>query len=207
MAKKIAFFLLLSLPFCFHSVIGQKENQKHSQALFCVTAADGSSLLEYRPVILKSKVASEEITINPEIRYQEMDGFGYTLTGGSAYHLQHMSPDARRKILNELFGNGDGEIGVSYLRLSIGASDLDEKTWSYDDLPEGTKDPELLHFSMAYDTLYLIPTLREILEINPHIKLLGSPWSAPKWMKDNNDTRGGSLLPEYYDAYANYFCK
>jgi glucosylceramidase len=53
----------------------------------------------------------------------------------------------------------------------------------------------------------VIPVLKEILAINPHIKILGSPWSAPAWMKTNGDIRGGNLKPEFYDAFANYFVK
>jgi glucosylceramidase len=49
--------------------------------------------------------------------------------------------------------------------------------------------------------------MKEILAINPKIKILGSPWSAPKWMKSNNNVRGGSLKPECYDVYARYLVK
>lgn len=73
------------------------------------------------------------ITINPDDRFQEMDGFGFTLTGGSAMHLSHMSHAGRAKILNELFAHDDENIGVSYLRISIGASDLDVAPFSYND--------------------------------------------------------------------------
>jgi glucosylceramidase len=140
-------------------------------------------------------------------KYQEMDGFGYTLTGGSALQLQRMTAPARQALLEELFGAGEGELAIRYLRVSIGGSDLDEYPWSYDDLPKGETDAALSHFSMAYDTLYLIPTLKEILAIAPTVKILGSPWSPPAWMKDNSDTRGGSLLKEYYPAYAHYLVK
>ncbi|MBC2838305.1 glucosylceramidase [Robiginitalea sp. SC105] len=147
------------------------------------------------------------LSIDTAQTLQTMDGFGFTLTGGSALNLQRMSDGARAALLQELFGNGPGDIGISYLRLSVGASDLDEYPWSYDDLRAGETDPELARFSLGYDTLYLIPTLKEILEIQPEIALMGSPWSPPAWMKDNRDTRGGSLLPEYYPAYAQYFVK
>ncbi|MGB5227702.1 MAG: glycoside hydrolase family 30 beta sandwich domain-containing protein [Eudoraea sp.] len=175
------------------------------------TSLDQSQLLN-EVTIKKSDISAttsvkSTITIDPSTSYQIMDGFGYTLTGGSALHLQKMSALSRGKILEELFGKGEKSIGVSYLRVSIGASDLDEYPWSYNDLPLGKSDPDLEHFSMAYDTLYLIPTLKEILKISPRIKIMGSPWSPPPWMKDNKDTRGGSLIKEYYPAYANYFVK
>lgn len=179
------------------------------QAKSMVTTADATQLLTEGALKVSSKQVSgvPVIEIDEQTQFQQIDGFGYTLTGGSAFHLNNMSAAARTKVLNELFGTGEGSIGVSYIRLSVGASDLDEKPFSYNDLAEGEVDPELEHFSLDYDRRYLIPVLKEILTINPDIKIMGSPWSPPKWMKDNNDTRGGSLLPEYYNAYANYLVK
>jgi len=173
------------------------------------TTTDQQSLLrpETLAVQVDAPAASLRIVLDTAQTYQEMDGFGFSLTGGSALNLQRMSAPARAAILQELFGNGPDDIRVNYLRLSIGASDLDESPWSYDDLPEGRTDPELAHFSLGYDTLYLIPTLKEILAIQPDIKLMGSPWSPPAWMKNNRDTRGGILLPEFYPAYAQYFVR
>ncbi|HSR60410.1 MAG TPA: hypothetical protein VLL47_06615, partial [Robiginitalea sp.] len=180
-----------------------------STAVLYRTTPDQQHLL--RPDTLTAQAiapaGSLQIVLDTAQTYQVMDGFGFTLTGGSALNLQRMSAPARAAILQELFGDGPEDIRVNYLRLSIGASDLDEYPWSYDDLPEGQTDPELAHFSLGYDTLYLIPTLKEILAIQPGIKLMGSPWSPPAWMKDNKDTRGGSLLPEFYPAYAQYFVK
>jgi len=139
--------------------------------------------------------------------FQTMDGFGYTLTGGSAILLNKMEPAARTAILKEMFSTEGNGIGVSYLRLSIGASDLSDRVFSYNDLPPGETDPEMKKFSLAPDRTDLIPVLKEILTINPGIKLMGSPWSPPTWMKTNNHSVGGSLKPEFYDAYARYFVK
>lgn len=155
----------------------------------------------------KSSFSGHVIEINPEITYQEMDGFGFTLTQGSAKHLLGMTDEARAALLQELFGNGDNDIRINYLRLSIAASDLNESVFSYHDLAEGEEDPLLEKFDLGPDRLDVIPVLKEILAINPDIKLMGSPWSPPAWMKDNKDTRGGSLLPEFYEAYALYFVK
>jgi glucosylceramidase len=85
-------------------------------------------------------------------------------------------------LLNELFGNDSGSIGINFLRISIGASDLNSSVFSHDDVPNGTTDTLLQHFSLAADTVDLIPILKVILQINPNIKILGSPWSAPTWM-------------------------
>ena len=183
--------------------------EKKAIAKLYVTTLDKGKLLEESPVYLdeQASVNNNIISVDPTKTYQEMDGFGYTLTGGSALHMHNMSPSARQKLIQELFGFGKEDIGVSYLRVSIGASDLDEKLWSYNDLPEGETDMELSKFSLAYDTLYLVPVIKEILKISPNIKIMGSPWSPPKWMKDNKDTRGGSLEAEYYEVYAQYFVK
>ncbi len=136
-----------------------------------------------------------------------MDGFGFSLTGGSAANLIKMTPHARAAILRELFATDKNNIGINYLRISIGASDLNEKVFSYDDLPAGETDPDLKKFDLGPDKKDVIPILKEILKLNPSIKIMGSPWSPPVWMKNNKDTRGGNLLPEYYGSYATYFIK
>ncbi|QKG54573.1 glycoside hydrolase family 30 protein [Hymenobacter sp. BRD67] len=175
-----------------------------------VTTPDQAQLLHQQPGRLafqKGAANGAVIDIDDSQTYQTMDGFGYCLTGGSAELLHGLSAPARAKLLRELFGTGANDIGVSYLRLSIGASDLDAQTFSYDDIPAGQTDPTLAHFSLGPDEQHLIPVLKEILAINPAIKLLGSPWSPPAWMKTNEATKGGSLKPEYYAAYAQYFVK
>ncbi|QIX61466.1 glucosylceramidase [Hymenobacter lutimineralis] len=151
--------------------------------------------------------AASVIEVDDKQAFQPIDGFGYCLTGGSAELLHAMSPKARQALLQELFGTDGTNIGVSYLRLSIGASDLDARVFSYDDLPAGQTDPTLSKFSLEPDRPHLIPVLKEILRINPSIKLMGSPWSPPPWMKTNESSKGGSLKPEFYPAYAQYFVK
>lgn len=170
-----------------------------------LTNADRTQLFDLQsdkvPLFLGNQNFS--ITVNPEIKFQEMDGFGFTLTGGSALHINNMSPSQRAELLNELF-NPDN-MGISYLRVSIGASDLDATPFSYNDMPSGQTDINLDNFSIANDEQNLIPVLNEILTINPNIKIMGSPWSAPSWMKTNNNSIGGSLKQEYFEVYANYF--
>lgn len=147
------------------------------------------------------------IQIDTAQRFQTVEGFGYTLTGGSAMLLHQMEAGARAALLQEFFGKGEHSIGVSYLRISIGASDLDPVVFSYNDLPAGQADPELQHFSLSRDTLFLIPVLKEILAINPDIRIMGSPWSPPVWMKTNGSSVGGNLKPQYYGVYARYFVR
>jgi len=147
------------------------------------------------------------IAVDEKKMFQHVDGFGWALTGGSAQHLMAMSPAARTALLKDLFATDSNHIGGSYLRVSIGASDLNDHVFSYDDLPAGQTDTALAHFDLGPDKKEVIPVLQEVIAINPEIKILGSPWSAPTWMKNNHDTRGGSLLPQYYRAYANYLVK
>jgi glucosylceramidase len=160
--------------------------------------------LPLKPV--KSTKAAD-ITINASQVFQEIDGFGFALTGGSASHIIKMSPASRSALLKELFRTDGNNIGTSYLRLSIGASDLNEKVFSYNDLPEGETDTAMEKFDLGPDRVDVIPVLKEILKIDPSIRIMGSPWSPPTWMKTNNDTRGGSLKPVYYNAYAKYFVR
>jgi len=175
-----------------------------------LTTPDQTQALKPQPAQAWGKVVppgTALIEVNDRQRFQTMDGFGYCLTGGSAELLHAMSAPARANLLRELFGRGPQDIGVSYLRISIGASDLDAAVFSYDDQPAGQTDPTLAHFSLAPDEKHLIPVLKEVLAINPRLELLGSPWSPPAWMKTNEATKGGSLKPEYYGAYAQYIVK
>ncbi|WP_051068822.1 glycoside hydrolase family 30 protein [Cesiribacter andamanensis] len=194
-------------------IVQDYENQgppKSSQIQVWLSTPDKSALFARqttRPATSTAGSTHPTITVDTAELFQEIDGFGYTLTGGSTLHLSRMSPGARASILQELFGTDDTNIGVSYLRISIGASDLDERPFSYLDLPAGQTDPQLSGFSLDPDRQHLIPVLKEILAINPDLLIMGSPWSPPAWMKDNGDTRGGSLKPEFYDAYARYFVK
>ena len=147
------------------------------------------------------------ITVDTTSTFQTIDGFGNCLTGGSATLLNRMDNTSRAQILKELFAADERNIGISYLRLSIGASDLSDQVFTYNELPAGQTDVEMTKFSLAPEKTDLIPVLKEILAINPNIKIMGSPWTAPTWMKTNNAFIGGSLKPEYFDAYANYFVK
>jgi glucosylceramidase len=176
---------------------------------FYLTKADQSVLFQKQEIGIEAATANTNFTIqvNEAITYQEIDGFGFTLTGGSALHLKNMASSERSKLLNELFKYDNNNIGISFLRISLGASDLDAKAFSYNDLPLGETDVNLDEFSLNEDKKNLIPVLKEILAINPAIKIMASPWSAPTWMKTNNASKGGSLKPVYYNVYANYFVK
>ncbi|MDZ7682754.1 MAG: glycoside hydrolase [Fodinibius sp.] len=175
-----------------------------------LTKADQSALFEKQNVSLEftdSNNGNSTITVDTSETYQTIDGFGFALTGGSAYLINNLSENKRTELLNDLFGTDSTQIGVSYLRVSIGSSDLNRRAFTYNDLSAGQTDPDLSEFDLGPDKNTVVPVLQEILEINPDIKILGSPWSAPAWMKTNNSLIGGSLKSEYYDVYAQYFVR
>lgn len=175
-----------------------------------VTTASKSQLLAKQPARSFTAVTTNSyptITVDESQKFQTIDGFGYTLTGGSAMLMQRMDAAARSKLIQELFGNGENDIRVNYIRLSIGASDLNETVFTYNDMPEGQTDEALTNFSLGSDLNTVVPVMKEILKLNPGIKIQATPWSAPAWMKDNGKLIGGSLLPKYQQVYANYFVK
>ncbi|HEY4111815.1 glycoside hydrolase family 30 protein [Puia sp.] len=195
----------------FGCAMGTLSAQKDRPVAIWLTDPAHSVFFQRQPELPMARqdlVASDPvITLDEKKTFQHVDGFGWALTGGSAQHLMKMSPAARNALLRELFTTDSNHIGGSYLRVSIGASDLNDHAFSYDDLPAGKTDTPLAHFDLGPDKNDVIPILQQIIAINPEIKILGSPWSAPAWMKNNHDTRGGSLLPQYYRTYANYLVK
>lgn len=145
------------------------------------------------------------ITLHVDEKLQEMEGFGAALTGSSAYLINRkMSQSQRRALLKDLFSVDEG-IGISYLRMTIGASDFSLEDYTYDDMPAGETDFDLAHFSISKDEVDVVPVFKEILLFAPDISIMGSPWSAPAWMKTNGSLKGGKLKPEAYDVYARYF--
>lgn len=175
-----------------------------------LTNPDKSVLFQpQKPSLHFSKAQGKDAVIDVDDKqtFQTIDGFGFALTGGSAQLLMHMEPGKRAAILHELFADDGNNLGTSYIRVSVGASDMNDHVYSYDDLPKGKTDPALSGFSLDPDYADVIPALKQILAINPTIKILASPWSAPAWMKTNSNVKGGKLRPEYYAAYASYLVK
>jgi len=184
-----------------------------NQVDFWLTKGDQSVLLQKQNGILAFGTTANGFTnldMDSAQQFQTVDGFGYTLTSGSAQLINSLSANTKSALLRELFSNDANAIGINYLRLSIGASDLSASVYSYDDMPAGQTDPTLANFSLNPDRAGgtgLIPLLKEILQITPSIKIMATPWSPPVWMKDNGSSIGGSLKPEYYSVYAQYFVK
>lgn len=177
---------------------------------FWLTKGDQSVKLQKQSVVLgfgTSANGYSNIEINEAQQYQTVDGFGYTLTGGSAEVINQLTVSKKKELLQELFGSGESAIAISYIRISIGASDLNASPFTYNDLSVGATDLTLSKFSLDPDRNGVIALLKEILLINPKIKILATPWSAPLWMKDNNSFVGGHLQAKYYEVYAQYFVK
>lgn len=129
-------------------------------------------------------------------------GFGVAITPSSCYLLSKMEPSERKALLAHLFGK-DG-LGLSVGRICIASSDYSAELYSYDDVEN---DTELLYFSVARDEAYVIPMIKEILEVNPDIYLFASPWSPPYWMKTGGSMCGGFMRDAYLDCYADYIVK
>ena len=201
----VALFSLLS---CGNRVGEITTNQVDNQIEVWLTKGDESAKLQQQKSLPFNSVSNQfqSIVIDDTQKFQTVDGFGYTLTGGSVEVINQLSAIKRKELLVELFGKSETSISVSYLRLSIGASDLDSEVFSYNDLPAGQTDLNLTKFSLARD-VQLISMLKEILAINPNIKIMAAPWSPPVWMKDNGKSIGGSLKPEFYQVYSDYFVK
>ena len=206
---KISILLLCMAFSCSMSFLSAQPSLRQIEAW--VTTSDRDLLFARQPerinFVNTVRGGGLPVVIDEQRVMQSIDGFGFALTGGSAEHLIKMNSAERAKIIRELFATDGDNIGVSYLRLSIGASDLNSFVFSYNDLPEGETDFELAKFDLGQDKIDVIPVLKEILAINPDIMILASPWSAPVWMKDNGRVKAGSLKRECYDVYARYFVK
>src|SRR4051794_6439525 len=146
------------------------------------------------------------ITVDPSHRYQRMDGFGASITDSSASVLMELDRTTRAATMKDLFVTD----GLSFLRQPIGSSDfVDGPHYTFDDMPAGETDYDLSNFSIRHDKARILPLLRRALALNPHIKVLGTPWSPPAWMKTNDSLIGGRLIdsPRVYRAYAHYLVK
>jgi len=192
--------------FCF--IIMSSLTKTNAQTVTpWITSGDQTRLLQQQGTInfgTNSGSNPSTVTVNSGTTYQTMDGFGYTLTEGSCEVISGMAATQQNQLLNDLYNPTTG-LNASVVRISIAASDLSSSSYSYN---ETSGDVNMNNFSLnGPDLTYLIPILKKIKLINPNIKILATPWSAPRWMKTNNSWIGGSLQTQYYAAYARYFIK
>ncbi|MFZ4454952.1 MAG: glycoside hydrolase family 30 protein [Bacteroidales bacterium] len=218
--NKLALAIAVSLFFnvAFGSCQSEKELSSTPTPAFkkdvsvFVTMANKSMLFDSVPLAFSTKPNMDvetTITMNPNQVFQDIDGFGAAITGSTCYNLLKMSAANRAKLLNEAFNPVTG-MGYSYIRISIGCSDFSMDEYTCCD------NPGIENFAIhELDKRDLYPILREILAINPKVKILASPWTCPRWMKVNNllekkpfnSWTSGQLNPDYYQDYATYFVK
>lgn len=174
-----------------------------------VTTGDKSKLLQAQPTVQFSSggaATSWVITVDDTTTYQQMDGFGASLTDSSAWVMSNKLDSSQQAALMQTLFSPTAGIGISFLRQPMGASDFSSVgNYSYDDMPAGQTDPNLTNFSIAHDTAYIIPLLKQAIAVNPAIKVMGVPWSPPAWMKTTGSMNGGNMIAAYYPSLAQYF--
>ncbi|SDX94543.1 glucosylceramidase [Lutibacter oricola] len=165
------------------------------------TSASGNKLTPITDFSAKGE--TNVIKLLPEEKFQTITGFGGAFTESSAYLLNKLSKENRKKIIDAYFS----EEGANYslTRSHMNSCDFSVSNYSYTPV-EG--DKELEHFSIEEDKDDLIPFIKDAMAASKDgFKIFGSPWTAVPWMKDNNKWVGGKLLPEYYDTWALFFSK
>lgn len=189
--------------------IASSDKPSGAEVKTWVTLTDRSKLLALQEG--NAFAARAPLPLNIEVdagkRYQEMVGFGANITDASAWLIQNrMSASQREALLQELFGKAPG-LGFSFTRVTIGASDFSLKHYTLDDVPDGHTDYPLANFSIDPMRAEVLPVLKRALAINPKLKVMASPWSAPAWMKSNGSLVKGTLRVEAYPAFARYLEK
>jgi O-glycosyl hydrolase len=152
------------------------------------------------------------ISVDDSARFQRISGIGAAMTDTSAWLIWTQLDDVTRlALMNDLFSSYGSHL--DFVLVPMGGSDftMDGRPYTYDDLPAGQVDPQLAHFSIGHDLGYVIPSLRQMLAINPDATIFAAPWTAPPWMKANdaydNSLGHGALLPSAYQPLASYFVK
>jgi glucosylceramidase len=153
--------------------------------------------------------SGQTVVVNENTKYQQFSGAGASFTDTAAWLMNSsgaLTSAARTAAMQKLFDPNTG-IGLSFLRNPMGASDLARYSYSYDDMPAGQTDPGLNSFSISHDLADVLPLTKQAQQLNPSVKVMGTPWTAPPWMKDNGAFSQGWLQSQYYAAYAQYFVK
>ncbi len=180
-----------------------------------LTTNDQQALMAPQPSVSFTPGTGQlpSIFISESQAEQTIEGFGASMTDSAAYLLNGVVPRAALDgVMQSIFGRSQG-IGVSFLRNPMGASDITRPPdYSYDDTLADSTDSSLPNFSVFHDQADILPLLLQAKAINPQIKMLGTPWSPPGWMKENSSMVGGTsanaqLLPAQYTAFANYLVK
>ncbi|WP_435079922.1 OmpL47-type beta-barrel domain-containing protein [Clavibacter michiganensis] len=174
------------------------------------SSSDGSDELAKQDDLAFAPISGAGITtigVDPTTTGQTLDGIGGSLESSSVYNITQLSPGNREAVMRALFDPATGN-RYDLMRLSFGCPDFcAEDFYTYDDLPDGEVDPELEGFSIQKDIdAGIIDVAQQALRINPDVEFFASAWSPPAWMKENKSlNNGGSVLPEYYPALADYY--
>jgi glucosylceramidase len=181
-----------------------------------LTTSDGSNQLTPQTSLTFGSATgnASTITVNEYQELQQIDGFGAAVTDASAWLIStRMSASQRTALMQKLFDPNQG-IGISFVRIPMGASDFSVNgPYSYDDLPSGQTDPNLNNFSINHDLAYIIPVLQQARALSPNLKFMANPWSPPAWMKTNGSMLGvanattGTLNASAYGPLAQYFVR
>ncbi|MGV0751712.1 glycoside hydrolase family 30 protein [Empedobacter brevis] len=144
------------------------------------------------------------IFIDPKRKFQKFEGIGGAITDASAEVLAKLPKKSQQEIIKAYYNEKEG-IGYSLIRTTINSCDFSSDSYTY----VKENDKELKSFDIAHDLNYKIPMIKMAkAEMKDAYRLYASPWSPPAWMKTNNSMlKGGSLKPEYYQTWANYFVK
>ncbi len=165
------------------------------------TSINGNKLKKITEVVAVDDAVS--LKLSPEQKFQTITGFGGAFTESSAYLLNKLSKENRKKIIDAYFSKEGAHYSLT--RSHMNSCDFSVSNYSYTPV-EG--DKELEHFSIEEDKDDLIPFIKDAMAASTDgFKIFGSPWTAAPWMKDNNNWVGGKLLPEYYDTWALFFSK
>jgi glucosylceramidase len=165
------------------------------------TAANGNKLTELKET--PAAAGAVRIFINPQQQYQQITGFGGSFTEASAYLLNKLSKASREKVLKAYFSKEGADYTLT--RTHINSCDFSLRNYAYANV---AGDTSLEHFSIEEDRNDLIPIIKEAQRFSKDgFKIIATPWTAPPWMKDNNNWVGGKLLPNYYPTWALYFSK
>ncbi|KQC33376.1 hypothetical protein AAU57_08670 [Nonlabens sp. YIK11] len=196
----------VALILCVSLIVISNVSTAQTATVWLTTGDQIALLQEQESVSFKPGAITGQYAINIDESesIQTIDGLGFALTQGSAQVINSLKPAIKESLLTDLFDQKDGN-AISILRISIGASDLSNSVYTYN---ETDGDFDMSEFSLqGPDSIHVLPLLKEILQINPDIKIMATPWTAPTWMKSNNTWIGGSLKPSHYQAYADYFLK
>jgi glucosylceramidase len=189
---------------------GTKQTKSSGPTVQVVeTTGDRAMLLQPQASVSFASGGSSSglvITVDATTQFQQMDGFGGSLTDSSAWLIWNKLSASQQTMLMQQLFSPSGGIGVSFLRQPMGATDFSASgNYSYDDVPSGQTDPNLTNFSVSHDTAYIIPLVKQALSINPNLKVVALPWSPPAWMKSTGTMNGGNMNTAYFSSLAQYF--